>query len=99
MAAFLVVTFYVTMVGAGLLVGLVFDRLGIVPSTRDAKVVEAGVHLNYTTVLNILFLGLAAVLCWRYFRYGGGVRMLRMMNEPMDHDHHHDHGHAHHAHH
>jgi uncharacterized membrane protein YraQ (UPF0718 family) len=94
MAAFLVVTFYVTMVGAGLLVGLVFDRLGIVPSTRDAKVVEAGVHLNYTTVLNVVFLGIAAVLCWRYFRYGGGVRMLRMMNEPMDQHHGHDHGHA-----
>jgi len=98
MAAFLVVTFYVTMVGAGLLVGLVFDALGIVPSTRDAKVVEAGIHLNYTTVLNIVFLTLAAMLVWRYFRYGGGVRMLRMMNEPMDHDHHHGPDHAHHGH-
>ena len=52
--------------------------------------------LNYTTVLNIVFLLLAAVLVWRYFMRGGGLRMLRMMNEPMDHHHHgHEHGHSH----
>jgi len=99
MAGFLLVVFYATMALSGLIVELVFDRLGLIPSERNAKIVEAGVHLNYTTVLNIVFLGLAAVLLWRYFRVGGGIRMLRMMNEPMDHDHHHDHGHAHHAHH
>ena len=41
--------------------------LGLVPTERDAKVVEASVTWNYTTVLNIVFLGLAAVLVWRYF--------------------------------
>ena len=33
---------------------------------------------NYTTVLNIVFLALAAVLVWRFFRTGGR-EMLRMM--------------------
>ena len=54
--------------------------------------VEASVTLNYTTVLNVIFLGLAAVLLWRYFRYGGGFRMLRMMDEPIAHGAHGDAG-------
>ncbi|TML23640.1 MAG: permease, partial [Actinobacteria bacterium] len=63
------------------------------PSERNAKVIEASVTWNYTTVLNIVFLTLAAVLVWRYFRRGGGIAMLRMMNTPMEMEH--GHGHAH----
>ncbi len=92
MAAFLLATFYATMVAAGLLVELLFEGAGIERGTRDAKVVEASVTWNYTTFLNIVFLVVAAVLLWRYFTVGGGLKMLRMMNEPMDH-------HAHHGHH
>jgi uncharacterized protein len=87
MAAFLLATFYVTMVSAGLIVELLFQGLGIERTARDAKVIEASVAWNYTTVLNIVFLSLAAVLVWRYFRFGGGVKMLRMMNAPMEHGH------------
>ncbi len=85
MAAFLLVSFYGTMVAAGLIVEFVFDGLGLVPQDRNAKVVEASVTFNYTTILNIIFLGLAALLTWRYFRHGGGVRMLKMMDKPMRH--------------
>ena len=77
------------MATAGLLVGFLFHGLGLEPTARNAKVVEAGISWNYTTYLNIVFLGLAAVLVWRYFVYGGGLRMLRMMNTPMAHDHDH----------
>ena len=42
--------------------------------SRNAKVIEASISWNYTTILNIIFLALAAVLVWRYFRYGGGLR-------------------------
>jgi uncharacterized protein len=87
MAGFLLASFYVSMVLAGLIVEFVFGGLGLVPEERDAKVVEASVTWNYTTVLNIIFLGLAGVLVWRYFRYGGGFKMLRMMDEPMEHGH------------
>jgi hypothetical protein len=38
---------------------LPFQGLGLVPSQRKAKVVEAAVTWNYVTVLNIVFLGLA----------------------------------------
>jgi len=94
MAVFLLVSFYATMAISGLLVELLFQALGIVPTDRNAKVTEASVTLNYTTYLNIVFLLLAAVLVWRYFAKGGGWKMLKMMNEPMDHEHHPQHAHA-----
>ena len=81
-AGFLLVTFYVAMVTAALVVELVFQAVGLVPEERNAKIVEASVTWNYTTVLNIIFLGLAAVLLWRFVRTGG-LPMLRMMNKPM----------------
>jgi uncharacterized membrane protein YraQ (UPF0718 family) len=88
MAGFLFVSFYVSMVLAGLGVELLFEAIGIEPAQRNAKVTEASVTWNYTTYLNIVFLGVAAVLVWRYFRRGGGLAMLKMMNEPA-HAHHH----------
>jgi uncharacterized protein len=90
MAGFLLASFYATMVTAGLAVEFLFQGLGIERHARDAKVVMASVSWNYTTYLNIAFLLLAATLVWRYFRYGGGLSMLRTMNEPT--------GEAHHAH-
>jgi uncharacterized membrane protein YraQ (UPF0718 family) len=91
MAAFLLVSFYTTMVVAGLAVELLFEGSGIERKTRNAKVVEASVTWNYTTYLDIVFLALAAVLLWRYFRQGGGLAMLRMMNEPAHAADHHSH--------
>src|SRR5438132_2899604 len=41
MAGFLLVTFYATMVGAGLIVEFLFQALGITPISRNAKVIEA----------------------------------------------------------
>ncbi|HZQ02779.1 MAG TPA: permease [Gaiellaceae bacterium] len=93
-AGFLLLSFYATMVVAGLIVEFVFDGLGLIPSERNAKVIEASVTLNYTTILNIVFLALGALLLWRYFTRGGGLRMLKMMNAPMAHEHAHGHGHA-----
>ena len=93
MAGFLLGSFYVAMVLAGLGVELLFEAIGIEPTERNAKVTDAEVTWNYTTFLNIVFLGLAAVLVWRYFRRGGGLSMLKMMNEPA-----HAHGHDHHCH-
>jgi len=81
---FLLGSFYLTMVAAGLVVEFVFDALGLIPSgPRHAKVIEAHITLNYTTVLNIVFLVLAAALIWRFLTTGG-PQMLAMMNEPMD---------------
>src|SRR5436309_4073410 len=80
---FLFVTFYATMAVAGFVVDVVFDALGLVPTSRNAKVVEAHVSLNYTTILNVLFLLLAAVLMIRFFKTGGPA-MLRAMYRPIE---------------
>src|SRR5947209_724908 len=83
-AAFLLVTFYGTMAAAGLIVDLLFKVVGLEPTgARHAKVTNAGVSWNYTTVLDIVFLLLAAMLVARYFRKGGGLAMLRIMNKPI----------------
>ncbi len=78
MTGFLLVSFYATMAGAAYVVELLFGTLHLIPAERRAQVVEASVQLNYTTVLNIVFLGLAALLIWRFLRTGG-PEMLRMM--------------------
>jgi len=78
MMLFILATFYATMVAAGYLVELLFGGLGLIPTERNAKVVEASIQWNYTTVLNIVFLILAGALLVRFVRTGG-IQMLRMM--------------------
>ena len=87
MALFLLGSFYATMVLAGLAVELAFKALGLTRTARDAKVEMASLSWNYTTFLNIIFLAVAAALIHRYFRRGGGLAMLRMMNKPMSAEH------------
>jgi len=81
MAGFLLAAFYAAMVAAGLIVELLFGAVGLVPDQRSAKVVEASVTWNYTTILNLVFLTLAAVLVVRFLRTGGPA-MLKMMGGP-----------------
>ncbi len=83
MTAFLGLTFYVAMAGAAYLVQGLFGVLGLIPTDRHALVVEASISLNYTSVLNVVFLTLAAVLIWR-FRRTGGAQMLAMMDVSSD---------------
>ncbi len=89
MTIFLFVTFYAAMALAGLLVELLFGALGLIPTARNALVAEPSLSWNYTTVLDLLFLGLAAVLLLRAWRTGG-FAMLALMNvsEPAEHTHH-----------
>src|SRR5215212_3938816 len=75
-AGFLLASFYAIMVAAGFIVEFVFDGLNLIPSERNAKIVEASVRLNYTTILDLVFLALGALLVWRYFSRGGGLQML-----------------------
>jgi uncharacterized membrane protein YraQ (UPF0718 family) len=85
MAWFLFGTFYVAMVGAGYFIELVFAPLGLVPTgPRNASVGDAAIKWNYTTVLNIVFLLLAAVLVWRFLRTGGRAMLSMMGGGPDD---------------
>jgi uncharacterized membrane protein YraQ (UPF0718 family) len=72
---------YAAMAVAAYIVELIFGTAGLVPQQRSAQIVEAHVTWNYTTWLNIVFLGLAALLVGRFLKTGGPA-MLRMMNRP-----------------
>src|SRR6185437_9506550 len=83
----LLAIFYATMVLAGYLIEFLFGGLGLIPAERTAAIAEEGIRWNYTTILNIVFLVLAAALVLRFFRSGGGA-MLRMMGgRPDEQDH------------
>jgi uncharacterized protein len=83
MTLFILATFYASMAAAGYLVELIFGGLGLIPAERHAKVIEAAVEWNYTTVLNIVFLILAAALCY-WFTRTGGISMLKTMSAVPD---------------
>jgi hypothetical protein len=85
MMFFVLGSFYLTMVVGGYVVELIFGGLGLVPATRHARVTEVAVHWNYTTVLNIVFLALAAGLVLRFIRTGGRS-MLKMMGAAPGHE-------------
>ena len=70
--------FYIAMVLAALLVEFLFQALGLIPSQRGAQIVETSISFNYTTVLNIIFLAIAAFLLVRFFKTGGPRMMSHM---------------------
>ncbi|MEO6889683.1 MAG: permease [Ktedonobacteraceae bacterium] len=91
MMGYILVTFYVTMAAAGYIVEFLFEALGIIPQNRNIVAITEGIQWNYTSVLNIFFLIIAAVLVIRFLRTGGPA-MLKMMNRPVDAMAHHEHG-------
>ena len=72
---------YVAMALAGLLIGLLFKLLGIVPAHRAVIALQTGPTLNYTAVLNVIFAAVMTLLGWRFLSTGG-LEMLRMMEMP-----------------
>jgi uncharacterized membrane protein YraQ (UPF0718 family) len=77
-AALIIAVFYVAMFGAALIVEFLFGALGLIPQHRSAQVVEMSISFNYTTVLNIAFLAIAAFLIVRFFRTGGPKMLSHM---------------------
>jgi uncharacterized membrane protein YraQ (UPF0718 family) len=98
MAAFLAAASYAAMVLAGLVVEGLFSLLHLIPAERHALVLDPRITLNYTTVLNLVFLAVSALLLARYLKTGG-PEMMRMMDGPgaghCHGDHDMEHGHAH----
>ena len=101
-ALVLLVLFYVAMAAAALAVEWIFFALHLTPDAHAARMaMDMDFRWDHTAVLNLVFLAVAAVLLWRFFR-SGGAGMLRHMNEPMEdgghgmhhaaHDHHDPHG-------
>jgi hypothetical protein len=77
-AGLIVAIFYVAMVVAALVIEFLFDLLGLIPSQRSAQIVEMSISFNYTTILNIIFLAIAALLLVRFFRTGGPKMLAHM---------------------
>ncbi len=84
-AALLGFTFYVAMSLAALAVEFLFRALHLVPHTRHAQIMQESIRWNYTSILNLVFLAIAAVLLWRFLKTGGPA-MLRMMDDVPDDD-------------
>jgi len=62
----LFLTFYAVMAAAGLIVEGLFAVTGGIPKTRPETIVATHFRWDYTTILNIVFLVVFAVLYWLY---------------------------------
>jgi uncharacterized protein len=80
--------FYAAMVVSAYIVEFTFGGLGLIPTERHARVTETAITWNYTTILNIIFLLLAAALLVRFFRTGAGPMLKMMGGRPAQPDHH-----------
>jgi uncharacterized protein len=82
-ALVLLVLFYVAMATAALAVEWLFFALQLTPrAPATGMEMEMSLRWDHTAISNILFLAIAAILLWRFFRTGG-AGMLRHMNKPM----------------
>jgi uncharacterized protein len=67
--------FWSVMSLAGLITESLFRSAGLVPTSRPGQIVTTSFQWNYTTVLNIVFIGVFGALYWIYRnreRLGGG---------------------------
>jgi len=71
----LLLWFWAVMAIAGLAVEGIFAVAGLIPDARPTDIVMTSFSWNYTTVLNLVFLGVFAYLYWLHRnrdRFGGG---------------------------
>src|SRR5437773_1052197 len=66
MALYLLVVSYAAMAVAGFTIGLLFQVLGLVPAHHPVVALTSPPSLNYTSVLNVIFLVIMALLAWRF---------------------------------
>jgi uncharacterized membrane protein YraQ (UPF0718 family) len=81
MSLFILATFYFSMSLASLAIEFAFLGLGLIPA-HQARVVEASVQFNYTTILNVIFLVLVGLMLWRFFTTGGPEMLRHMTSAP-----------------
>lgn len=83
-ASILAVVFYIAMAGAALVVQGLFGALHLIPVARDAMVMTQAITFNYTSVLNLFFLLLSALLLVRFLKTGGPAMLREMGGTPPD---------------
>jgi len=69
------------MAATAIIIEFLFQALHLIPAERHAKLVEAAIRWNYTTVLNLVFAAVASLLIWRFFTTGG-PQMVAGMDAP-----------------
>jgi uncharacterized membrane protein YraQ (UPF0718 family) len=74
----IVIVFYLAMAVAALIVEFIFQFFGLIPHQRAAQIAEMSITFNYTTVLNIIFLAVAAFLVVRFLKTGGPKMLAHM---------------------
>ncbi|HJV66291.1 MAG TPA: permease [Geomonas sp.] len=82
--ALIVAAFYASMVAAALAIEFLFQWWGLVPHERGKGIAEEAIKLDYTSILNIIFLVIAALMVWRFF-VTGGPDMMREMGQESGH--------------
>jgi len=97
---YLLVTSYGAMVLAGLVIGALFQVLGLVPTHHVIEAFQKRPSWDYTTFLDFAALALALILGWRFVRTGGLAMLKAMETAPtgghrMSHDDHHAEHHHH----
>jgi len=83
-AAILAGVFYVAMAGAALVVEALFGALHLIPAHRQLMVMQESVRWNYTSILNVGFLLVSALLLVRFLKTGGPAMLREMGNSPAD---------------
>jgi uncharacterized membrane protein YraQ (UPF0718 family) len=87
---YIVGTFYVAMAAAGYAVEFLFALFKITPTNRNITILLSNITWNYTTLLNIIFLVIAAILLIRFFKTNGPGMLIMMRGSPQEnHAHHH----------
>jgi uncharacterized membrane protein YraQ (UPF0718 family) len=76
--ALIVIVFYLAMAVAALIVEFIFQFFGLIPHQRAAQIAEMSITFNYTTILNIIFLAIAAFLVVRFLKTGGPKMLAHM---------------------
>jgi uncharacterized membrane protein YraQ (UPF0718 family) len=76
--ALIVIVFYLAMAVAALIVEFIFQFFGLIPHQRSAQIAEMSITFNYTTILNIIFLAVAAFLVVRFLKTGGPKMLAHM---------------------
>ncbi len=80
MAAFLAISFYISMVIAAYFCQWLFLSLGICPVHSSEMVVTHGLVFYYTSFLNLVAFALSVLLLRRFYKTGG-MAMLSEMNK------------------
>src|ERR1039458_9603181 len=83
-AAILAGVFYLAMGGAALIVEALFGALHLIPAHTQLQVMQESIRWNYTSMLNLFFLAVTALLLVRFLKTGGPAMLREMGNAPAD---------------